>query len=363
MLVGIHDQAGSPSDNWIAYCETHGVPYKRVNCFATDIVSQLRDCDGLLWWWMPVDPKAKLFARQLTLSLELSGKIVFPSFRTCWQYDDKIGQKYLMESTGLPLIPTDIFYDREEALTWAKTARYPKVFKLCSSSFSENVWLVRRRTQAERLIRRAFAHGFPAKRRLFIFTQRLWRLRRDKNMSSFWIFLKGIARVLLPHLPGRAVPSREWGYAYFQDFIPANNQVIYVLVLGGRACASRVTVRDGDFRASGSGLVELGRPETVPRQCIELAFRAAEALGTEFIMLEILLEQEKPLIIETDPYFYPDVTFSGFWDKSLRWHEKPVSPGQAIIEKFLENLPGANHSAPALREIRFDPSNVVADRS
>lgn len=84
MLVGIHDEPGSPSDSWIAYCEKLGMPYKRVNCFANDIVRQLQDCSGLLWWWRPGDPKARLFARQSTFSLEAAGKLVFPSFKASW---------------------------------------------------------------------------------------------------------------------------------------------------------------------------------------------------------------------------------------------------------------------------------------
>src|SRR5690606_41519867 len=61
-----------------------------------------------------------LFARQLIASLEEMGIHVFPDLNTCWHYDDKVGQKYLLEAIGAPLVPTHIFYDRAAALAWAE---------------------------------------------------------------------------------------------------------------------------------------------------------------------------------------------------------------------------------------------------
>ena len=52
-------------------------------------------------------------------SVEASGKKVFPDFNTVWHFDDKVGQKYLLEALDLPLVPTWVFYDKTEALQWA----------------------------------------------------------------------------------------------------------------------------------------------------------------------------------------------------------------------------------------------------
>lgn len=40
MKIAIHDRKGSFSDRWIKYCQINKVPYKVVDCNASDIVSQ-----------------------------------------------------------------------------------------------------------------------------------------------------------------------------------------------------------------------------------------------------------------------------------------------------------------------------------
>ena len=48
MKIAIHKREGSYSDGWIKYCENQGITYKIVNCFDTDIVETIKDCNGLL---------------------------------------------------------------------------------------------------------------------------------------------------------------------------------------------------------------------------------------------------------------------------------------------------------------------------
>jgi hypothetical protein len=99
MKIAIHDHTGSFSDRWIRYCEENQVPYKPVNCYDSDIVTQLDDCKGLMWHWNQNDYKATLCARQLTISLHKKGIKVFPDINTAWHPDDKVGRKYLLEAS------------------------------------------------------------------------------------------------------------------------------------------------------------------------------------------------------------------------------------------------------------------------
>ena len=146
MKIAIHKRKDSISDRldiWIEYCQSNNIPYKIVDCYQNDILAQLSDCDGLMWHWDLNDYKAALFSKQLTLSLEKKGLKVFPSGSTAWHYDDKVGQKYLLESINAPLVPTHIFYSKSDALDWIKSARFPLVFKLRGGAASINVKLVK----------------------------------------------------------------------------------------------------------------------------------------------------------------------------------------------------------------------------
>ena len=100
ITVAIHPDAGTDfySDKWIEYCQKHNIKYKLVDCYSDNIMEELQDCDALLWHWIHIDYKAQLFARQLMLSLEAINYPVYPNAKSCWHFDDKLGQKYLLEA-------------------------------------------------------------------------------------------------------------------------------------------------------------------------------------------------------------------------------------------------------------------------
>ena len=48
MKIAIHQTKGSFSDRWIEYCQINEINYKIVNCYDSDIIEQLNDCEGLM---------------------------------------------------------------------------------------------------------------------------------------------------------------------------------------------------------------------------------------------------------------------------------------------------------------------------
>ena len=159
MKIAIHKSKSGFSDRWIAYCEKQDIPYKAVNCYQSAIIKNLEDCDALMWHHNHANPCDVLFAKELLFSLEAAGKFVYPDSKTTWHFDDKLGQKYLLEAMRLPLIPTFVFYSKKEALEWISKASFPLVFKLRGGAASRNVKLIKKRKQAKNIIRKAFGKG------------------------------------------------------------------------------------------------------------------------------------------------------------------------------------------------------------
>ena len=91
MKLGIHNAKGSFSERWIDYCREQRIPFKLIDCYRTDIIDQLADCDALMWHFNHKSSKACKFARQLLYSVTAGGKSVFPDFNTVWHFDDKLG--------------------------------------------------------------------------------------------------------------------------------------------------------------------------------------------------------------------------------------------------------------------------------
>ena len=337
MKIAIHDQAGSFSVRWIKYCDENHVPYKLVNCYDSDIVAQLDDCKGLMWHWNQNDYKAALFARQLTISLEKKGIKVFPDVNTAWHFDDKVGQKYLLEAIDAPLVKSYVFYSRQEALDWLDKTTFPKVFKLRGGAGSVNVSLVKTKKSAKRLIKKAFGKGFSHINRFSRLKDRIWVLKRDKNMNALRGLISGFARIFIPTEVER-FSHNEKGYIYFQDFIPENEYDTRLVVIGDRCFGVRRYCRKGDFRASGSG-IKAYEPELFDKKSIQSAFEIAKKLKTQSIALDFIWDDHEPKIVEISycfvmGSFYDDCP--GYWDSNLNWHEKTVNPQYFMIEDFIE---------------------------
>jgi glutathione synthase/RimK-type ligase-like ATP-grasp enzyme len=334
MKIGIHDTKGFFSDRWITYCREKGLDFKIVDCYSSDIVRQLDDCEALMWHYNHKSARASKFAKQLLFSLESSGKFVFPDFNTAWHFDDKVAQKYLLESIGAPLAKSYVFYDKQNALHWAANTVYPKVFKLRNGAGSDNVRLVRSETEAGRLIRRSFGRGFRQYDAIGNLKERYRKYRLGK--TSFWELIKGILRIFRKTDYAR-VTGRERGYAYFQEFIPGNDSDIRIIVIGNKAFAIKRMVRKNDFRASGSGFI-LYEKKHFDDAVVKLAFDISDKLKCQCMAYDFVFLDGSPLIVEIS-YGFSMTGYDpcpGFWDSNLNWHEGKFNPYGWMIEDLID---------------------------
>jgi len=334
MKIAIHPRINSFSDRWINYCVKENIKYKIVDCYSTDIFTQLKDCDALMWHHNHVDYKDVLFAKQLLYTVAQSGIKTFPDFKTCWHFDDKVGQKYLFESIGAYFVPSYVFYTREEALKWIEITVFPIVFKLRGGSGSQNVKLVNSLSHARKLVKKAFGNGFTQFDRYAYLKERFRKYNEGKN-SIIGAF-KGLGRLFIP-TEFAQMHGREKGYIYFQDFIPNNLFDIRVVVIAGKAFAAKRIIRQNDFRASGSGNT-LYEKEHIPIETIKIAFQLTDKLESQCAAFDFVYDSAgNPLVIEMS-YGYavagPDRCV-GYWDKSLQFHEGPFIPQEWMVETLL----------------------------
>jgi glutathione synthase/RimK-type ligase-like ATP-grasp enzyme len=337
-LLAIHDRPGSFSDRWKSYCEREDIPYMPVDCFDTNIIQQLASAHGLLWHWYHMMPADVLAARHILMAAEAMGAAVFPSTSTCWYFDDKVAQKYLLEAVNAPLVSTCIFYRLEDALQWIDNASFPKVFKLRRGAGSANVSLVRNRRQAVALAKSAFSSGFRP-------VPEYWqdagkRYRTAKRQRDFLPALKRLPTALNNIRQLNRMIGRERGYIYFQDFVPDNQFDTRVTVIGNRAFAYIRNVRPGDFRASGSGDIDYDVGK-INLSCVRSAFETAQKIGSQSMALDFVLTPDKrPMIVEISYCYVSDFVHNcaGHWDRQLNWHGGQVWPEEAIIEDLVRDI-------------------------
>ncbi len=301
-----------------------------MDCYATDIVARLKDCDALLWHHNQGSPKDILFAKQLLFSLEQAGKKVFPDFKTGWHFDDKLGQKYLLEACGVEAVPAHAFFSKKEALEWAGKTVFPKVFKLRGGAGSSNVSLVKNKSAAVSIINQAFGKGFAQYPPLANLKERVRKYRIGK--TTFFDVLKGVVRLAMPP-QSSVVAGRERGYVYFQDFIPGNDHDIRVVIIGNKAFAIKRMVRKNDFRASGSGNI-LYAKELFDEKLIARSFEINRKLQSQCLALDFVFIDNKPLVVEISFGFAMGGydACPGYWDEKLNWYEGAFVPQNWMID-------------------------------
>jgi glutathione synthase/RimK-type ligase-like ATP-grasp enzyme len=336
MNIGIHYTKGSFSDHWVVYCKANGIPFKLVNCYRSDIIDQLSDCDVLMWHHSQTNPKDILFAKQLLFSLMHAGKKVFPDFLTNWHFDDKVGQKYLLEALGAPLVPTWVFYEKDTAIKWIEKIEFPLVFKLRSGAGSSNVRLVQSKSQAIHLINKAFKSGFSQYNSFGEFKDKVVKFRHGK-LPLKDVVIRFVLQFITPKYS--LVAGNEKGYIYFQKFIPFNDHDIRVIVIGDKAFAIKRLVRRNDFRASGSGDI-LYAKEHFNEEVIILSFELAEKLKMQCVAFDYVFQNEKPLLLEISYGFVPEgyKDCIGYWDKSMTWNNGIFNPYGWMIENLVDTI-------------------------
>ncbi len=342
MKIGIHHTKGTFSERWLSYCKEKGIPFKLVNCYSNDIIQQLADCDALMWHFNHKGAKESKFAKELLFSLQMAGKRVFPDFNTAWYFDDKVGQKYLLEAINAPLATAYAFYTKEEAIEWAGQTTFPKVFKLRNGAGSDNVRLVHSYHEALKLIKKAFGKGYKQYDGWGNLKERIRLYKKGK--TTLWDVTKGVIRLFYTTEYAR-VSGREKGYVYFQEFIPDNEYDIRVVVIKDKAFAIKRLVRENDFRASGSGTI-LYEKEHFDSETIKVAFEISSKLEDQCMAYDFVYLNGRPLVVEISYGFaihgYDDCV--GYWDKDLNWYEGSFNPYGWMVEHLVESINRKNRS-------------------
>jgi glutathione synthase/RimK-type ligase-like ATP-grasp enzyme len=336
--IAIHHTPGSFSDKWIEYCQEKHLSYGLVNCYDDKIIEQLKSFDVLLWHWHHADTKAILFARPFFLSVKNMDIRAFPDIYTCWHFDDKVGQKYMLESIGAPLAPSHVFYDKKEALAWINKTEFPKVFKLRVGAGSTNVRLIKNFSDAEKLCKRAFGRGFQTTASYW--TDFVTKMKKTHRKNDYLGKIMRLPSAILNIYLNNKMRARERGYIYFQEFIPDNKWDTRITVIGNRAFGFRRMVRKNDFRASGSGNIDYDLSR-INMKCVAIAFKVAEKLQSQSMAFDFVEDKDSnPLIVEVSYCYLASAVQAcpGHWDKDLNWHEGAIWPQYAIMDDLLQSI-------------------------
>ena len=352
LLMGIQQAAPEGfSERWEAALREQKVQIRRLDLLGTQPLKQVEGCAGVMWHWYHYPSEIRWAALPLLRVIEERLRIpVFPDLATCWHFDDKIAQSYLLEALEIPCPKTWIFWREADARAWCEQAEYPVVAKLSGGAGSTNVRLIRSVSEARAYVEECFSGaGVVARPPLPAGAgARAWaRAKRAAKRAA-----QALPYVLadrFPALPDQTYWMPHKNYALFQEFMTGNEFDTRVTVVGERAFAFRRLNRPGDFRASGSGRIDHD-PGAIDVRCVAAAFAATRRLGAQSVAFDFLFRghTREPVVAEIS-YAYADGAVEkcpGHWDSRLQWREGHLWPEEAHVEDFLARIRNGTQSVP-----------------
>jgi hypothetical protein len=346
--VGVEATPSGFGERWKTALEARGAAVRPLDLLGADPLGQVAGCDGVMWHWAHYPHEMRLAALPILRTIEEHlGIPVFPDLATCWHYDDKIAQAYLLEALRIPHPKTRVFWREADALAWCATAAYPVVAKLSGGAGSRNVRLLRDAAAARAYVAECFSgSGIVSHPPLSDDPRARW-LRRGKNaLKRVGHAAAYVLANRFPPLPDPVYWMPQKNYALFQEFLPGNEFDTRVTVVGNRAFAFRRFNRPNDFRASGSGTIDHD-PAAIDLRCVSAAFDAARKLGSQSMAFDFLFHPEdgQPRVGEIS-YGYADWAVQkcpGHWDGDMNWREGSLWPEEAHVEDFLARIAARRH--------------------
>ena len=323
MKVGIHkdyyNQEAAFLKKYEEILEYNGIECIQLDINDLDFWEQVKTIDLFIYRWRHFD-NDRMIANTILPILEKDMKInIFPDQNTCWHFDDKIRQYYLLNSYNFPFTECWVFWDKKKALEWLENTKFPVIFKLAGGAGSSNVVKIENKKTAERIIKTMFGQG--------VRSGQLPIKNSTKAVdNTFSKYIRSKARKILNFAKGKDT-SVFWqidkNYVLFQKYLPKNTFDTRITIIGNRAFGFRRMTREDDFRASGSGNIDHD-PSKINMDCVKLAFEISNKLNFQSMAYDFLYNENGDTEICEISYTYQDVAVyncNGYWDSELNWYE------------------------------------------
>ncbi len=226
-------------------CRELGVPYKVVDISGPDWIDVIENsgCDAFLVrpsgeitvWKQMYDERFKIMVEEL-------GKIIYPTYDELWMYESKRRMYYWLKANKVPHAKTWVFYDRQEALEFAKQTELPIVYKANFGAGAYGVKIFRNRSRLLRFVNRCFSKGF---------------------------------------IIGRDIRDKQWGSVLFQEYLPDIAE--WRIVRLGKSYFGHQKLKKGQYH-SGSKKIGWYAP---PKNLLDFAREVAERGGFSSMNLDI----------------------------------------------------------------------------
>jgi glutathione synthase/RimK-type ligase-like ATP-grasp enzyme len=314
------------------------LPFILIDPNSDTLLQDIRECSHIMFRHSQGDTDLKIYDVIFNIASRVYGIPCYPDFSTYWPYEDKIKEYFLLKSNDFPIVRSNIFWNYDHAGEFLSKADFPLVAKLAKGASSANVVIVNSEKEGGKIIKQVFNTGVKS-----------GGLDSSSSLSSFRKkgILKYGKRTFRSLLLSTGVIADKSDYPewqiqrdaiLFQKFLPGNNFDTRINIIGNRALAFRRFVRTNDFRASGSGKINM-EMDKIDKRCIEIAFQVSKKLGFSTMAYDFIFDEEKNPHINEISYCFVDrfvASCPGYWDDKLEWHSGSNWPQYYQMSDFLK---------------------------
>lgn len=338
LLLNSHNRLNSQSEKYREILIENNIPHKIIDPDSDALFADLKDCSHLLFQHTQGDTDALIYDALFNIAQNVFQIRCYPNYITYWPYENKIKEYYLLKSKGFPVIDTRVLWNHQNAEKFLKETHYPIVGKLPRGAGSSNVIIIDSYRNGKKIIDQIFKKGVKPH-----------KLRSRSNLASLsnagiFKYFKSVLRSSLIHigLLDDKTQYPEWQIQkdaiILQKYLPDNHFDTRITVIRDRAFGFRRFVREGDFRASGSGNFDIEHTKIDPR-CLKIAFDVSENFEFDCMAFDFLFDENNEPRISEISYCFVDWIIQkcpGYWDKMLNWYEGHFWPQQCQLEDLLQ---------------------------
>lgn len=319
-----HDEFAAALDRRIR--DGAAVEYDIVDIDAHDWLERIAPYDLVIWKGRFMGPEfAGHFKDKVYFIENTLGKVIVPGFATVWHFESKVAQSYVFAHAGVATPETVASLDYDDAWSCLRQAPYPIVVKRSHGASSANVKLIASESLAQRWLAKTLCQEMWERHK----ASHASRLSRVASAPWHWWFWFKVGQ--------RTLRNERHGVAYWQEYVADNDADLRITVIGDRDAFGFWRLnRAGDFRASGSGLLdyETPIPEAAVRYCIGLNRR----FGFDSMAYDLLFAGNDFVIVEMSYGYLDSAVFKapghfvlGDQD-SLVYREGHVMPQEVWVE-------------------------------
>ena len=269
-----------------------------------DVANNLfKEFPGYIIYTSVENTSYKMYLDDILFTLYSNGKNLIPRYELFRAHDNKAYQEILKQLCHIDSNPGKIYRKWDEIEADIKSFHYPLIIKNVSGSVGKAVFKIENELMLEQIY-----DGFIFQHKSQSFnTKRKIKKKLNYKYDKIWYDREN-----------------QKSYVIIQTFIPNLDGDWKILVFGDKYFVLKRGIRSGDFRASGSGILDFEIDP--PEELLNFAEDIFHKLDTPFISLDIAMSDSNmchlieyqalhfgPLTLTASKKYYTNL--NGSWEK------------------------------------------------